>query len=177
MTHVKNPTAQRSSGWRFRLGLGIFFIGFISPLAIPLVMASGLAAQWKAVISGMLAVGIPELFTLVAIGIMGKSGFNTLKDGVFRFLKKHGPPDVVSRSRYRIGLAMFTIPILFGWLGPYVSLHIPGYEANRFAVSVMGDLLFVSSLFVLGGDFWDKVRALFSHAAKAQFAASAGNTP
>jgi hypothetical protein len=28
--------------------------------------------------------------------------------------------------------------------------------------------MFISSFFVLGGDFWDKVRALFSHEAKVQ---------
>jgi hypothetical protein len=33
----------------------------------------------------------------------------------------------------------------------------------------MGDLMFVASFFVLGGDFWDKLRALFIQGAKAQF--------
>jgi hypothetical protein len=28
--------------------------------------------------------------------------------------------------------------------------------------------MFVASLFVLGGDFWDKIRALFIHSAKVQ---------
>jgi len=45
---------------------------------------------------------------------------------------------------------------------------IPGYEAHRFVVSVIGDLMFLASLFVLGGDFWDKVRALFVHHARVQ---------
>jgi hypothetical protein len=34
---------------------------------------------------------------------------------------------------------------------------------------VASDLMFVSSLFVLGGEFWDKLRALFVHGAKARF--------
>ena len=61
---------------RLRLGLIVFVIGFLSPLLIPLVTASELPTKWKAVISGTLAVGIPELFSIVAIAIMGKSGFN-----------------------------------------------------------------------------------------------------
>jgi hypothetical protein len=32
------------------------------------------------------------------------------------------------------------------------------------------DLVTLVSLFVLGGDFWDKVRALFLHDARAVFA-------
>ena len=166
MTQKTDAEKQQPLGWRFRLGVVVFIIGFSSPLLIPLVSASALSAKWKAVLSGVLAVGIPEVFSIVAIAIMGKSGFNYMKERVFGFLKKHGPPDVVSRTRYRIGLAMFVLPIIFGWLVPYAPHLVPGYGAYRFAVNLVGDLMFVSSLFVLGGDFWDKVRALFIHEAK-----------
>jgi hypothetical protein len=37
-------------------------------------------------------------------------------------------------------------------------------------VNVGLDLITLASLFVLGGDFWDKVRALFLHDARAVFA-------
>ena len=167
MIQQAGAAEQQPPGWRFRLGLIIFVVGFSSPLLIPLVSASDLSTKWKAVLTGALALGVPEVFSIVAIAIMGKSGFNYMKERIFGFLKKHGPPDVISRGRYRIGLVMFTLPVLFGWLGPYVSHQIPGYEANRFVASAVGDLLFISSLFVLGGDFWDKVRALFIHEAKA----------
>ena len=40
--------------------------------------------------------------------------------------------------------------------------HDFGLEIEELA-QAMGDLVFVASLFVLGGDFWDKVRALFVH--------------
>jgi len=33
---------------------------------------------------------------------------------------------------------------------------------------LIGDVMFVVSLFVLGGDFWDKVRALFVYDARGQ---------
>jgi hypothetical protein len=148
------------AGWRFRLGLIIFVVGFASPLLIPLVTASGLSTQWKTIISGALAVGIPELFSIVAVAIMGKSGFDYMKERFFTLLKKHGPPERVGRTRYRIGLVMFCLPLLLGWPEPYFR-HISGFEAHRLLVAVIGDLLLVSSLFVLGGEFWDKVRALF----------------
>ncbi|MBW2227735.1 MAG: hypothetical protein JRG99_10595 [Deltaproteobacteria bacterium] len=57
--------------WRLHLGLIVLIIGFLSPLLIPLVTASELPTKWKAVISGCLAVGIPELFSIAAIAIMG----------------------------------------------------------------------------------------------------------
>jgi len=159
-------TEQPRAGWRFRLGLTILIVGCLSPLLIPVVTRTSLATEWKTIISGLLAVGIPELFTVAAIAIMGKSGYNLIKERIFGFLKRHGPPDRVSLTRYRIGLVMFVLPIVFGWLGPYGAHQIPGYEAHRFTVNVIGDVMLISSLFVLGGDFWDKVRAIFIYKAK-----------
>ena len=43
-----------------------------------------------------------------------------------------------------------------------------GREVQNLWVNVIGDLMFLASFFVLGGEFWDKVRALFLHEAKAQ---------
>ena len=159
-------TEQPRVGWRFRLGLTILIVGCLSPLLIPVVTRTSLATEWKTIISGLLAVGIPEVFTVAAIAIMGKSGYNLIKERIFGFLKRHGPPDRVSLTRYRIGLVMFVLPIVFGWLGPYGAHQITGYEAQRFTVNVIGDVMLISSLFVLGGDFWDKVRALFICEAK-----------
>jgi hypothetical protein len=155
--------------WRLRLGVIVFVTGFLSPLLIPLVTTSELPTKWKAVISGILAIGIPELFMVVAIAIMGKPGFKYIKKRFFTFLKKHGPAEKVSPIRYRIGLVMFGLPIFFAWLAPYVPIIIPGYHLQNLMVNLFGDLMFISSLFVLGGEFWDKVRALFVYGATAKF--------
>jgi len=169
MTHTAaSKTGPPQAEWRLRLGLTILVVGFLSPLAIPIVTATELSANWKAVISGALAFGIPEVFSIVAIAIMGKAGFNFLKARIFGFLKKHGPPDKVSRTRYHIGLAMFLLPLLFGWLAPYAAHYVQGYEAYRLSINIIGDLMLFTSLFVLGGEFWDKIRALFIHSTKAQ---------
>jgi hypothetical protein len=152
---------QPHAGWRIRLGLIILVVGWLSPLSIPVITATELPTRWKTITSGALAVGIPEVFTIVAIAIMGKSGYNLIKERFFSFLKKHGPPDRVSLTRHRIGLVMFMLPVVFGWLGPYGAHLIPGYETHRLVVSLIGDVTFVAGLFLLGGDFWDKVRALF----------------
>ncbi len=155
--------------WRFRLGIFFFVLSLISPVFIPLVSATGLPIEWKTALSGLLVVGIPQLLTLLAIVFLGKSGFNYIKERMFGFLKRYALPSTVSRTRYYIGLIMFLLPFLFGWLAPYAPQLIPGYEAHRFAVNFTGDLLLLISLFVLGGDFWDKVRALFVYKAKVQF--------
>jgi hypothetical protein len=156
------------TGWRLQLGLAILIIGFASPLLIPVVTASDLPSGWKTAISGALALGIPEIFSIIAIAIMGRAGFDTIKARFFNFIKRHGPPDRVSKMRYRVGLVMFVLPLLFGWLGLYFAHYIPSYDDYRLAINISGDLLLLSSFLVLGGEFWDKIRALFIHDAVAQ---------
>ncbi|MBT8364155.1 MAG: transporter suffix domain-containing protein [Deltaproteobacteria bacterium] len=167
-----SKNVQPRAGWRFRLGLTILIVGWLSPLLIPVITRTSLGTEWKTIISGLLAVGVPEVFSVAAIAIMGKEGYDLIKDRIFKFLKKHGPPARVTLARYRIGLVMFLLPLVFGWLAPYGAHLIPGYEANRFVVNLIGDAMFAASLFVLGGDFWDKLKALFFHRAKTQISAN-----
>lgn len=161
-----------AAGWRLKLGVALFGFSILLPvLGIPLVAVMGLPTV--ATISGALLVGA-EVFGIVAIAIMGKSGYAYIKNRVFGFLKQYGPPDEVSRTRYTIGLVMFAVPIVFGWLAPYSADWVPGYLGNELTYGIAGDLLLLVSLFVLGGDFWDKLRALFIHEAKVVFPKSTG---
>jgi hypothetical protein len=161
-------------GWRFPVGVTIFVAGFAAPLAIPLVTSSDLSTAWKTAIAGALAVGVPEVMMVVAAAVMGKEGFTRLKSQLGRFLKKYGPPDTVGSTRYRIGLVMFAAPILLGWFGPYLHHFLPGFGTHPMWWHVGGDLVFIASFFVLGGEFWDKLRALFVHGAQAVFPITPG---
>ncbi len=147
----------------------IFVAGFLSPLLIPIVTSSNLSTGWKAALSGFLALGIPELFMMIVVAVAGKEGFNYIKSKIYGFIKKHGPADTVSKTRYRIGLVLFLIPLFTGLLLPYFTHLIPSYEENRNIISVFGDVILITSFFVLGGDFWDKLRSLFIYGAKAIF--------
>ena len=161
-----NTNEKPPPGWRFQVGILFFVLGLLSPLCIPLVTASGLSIIWKATLSGLFMLGIPELFWLVAAAIMGKPGFNYLKAKVFGAFKRYALPERVSRTRYRVGLVMLLIPLLYGWLEPYVSPLISGYEKHQIFLAIAGDVLLLASLFVLGGEFWDKLRSLFIYEAE-----------
>lgn len=150
-------------------GTVIFISGFLTPLFIPLVVSSGLSTGFKTVLTGLLAFGIPELFMLLAAGILGKSGFNYLKRYLALILKRYGPPDTVSKTRYSIGLIMFFIPIVFAFILPYIFGHIPFILDYYLIISISGDLLLIAGLFILGGDFWDKLRGLFIRNSRIQF--------
>ncbi len=155
---------------RLYVGGAVFVFGWLTPLFVPLVASSDLSTEWKTLLSGLLLLGIPEVFSLIAVAILGKDGFSYLKRFLLGVLRRHfAPPAVVSPARYRIGLVMFLLPLLFGWMAGYVPDVMPGYASCRLAYALGGDSLLLISLFVLGADFWDKLRALFIHGARAVF--------
>lgn len=156
---------------RLIMGVGVWVIGVALCLAIiPVVNASGLADGLKASINGILLLGVPKLFLIVAIAIMGKPGFAYLKSLIGSRLRRYAPPATVSPLRYRIGLVMFVALIVLGSLGPYVAADaLPTLQENRRLFALAGDVLLLVSLFVLGGDFWDKLRSLFIRESRAVF--------
>ncbi len=160
---LKNP---KSSKTKLTIGVVILVLGFFSPLLIPLVVASNLSTATKSIISGLLAFGIPELFMLLAIVVMGKEGYEYIKQKVGKYLKQYLPPDQVSRKRYYLGLVLFSIPIVFGILQPYLAHFIPLLNALPLWSHFVLDATLIIGIFVLGGDFWDKLSGLFHYDAK-----------
>lgn len=159
-------SSPSTSKGRLYGGATILIIGFLSPLLIPLVTSSNLSTGIKATLSGLLALGIPELFMLIAIGVMGKQGYEFLKSKLFKYLSKFAPPDTVSLTRYRVGLVLFLFPLIVGWIQPYLSTHFTFLQNLPIWAYIIGDTIFIVSFFVLGGDFWDKFSGLFNHKIK-----------
>ncbi len=156
MTEQANVKAH-SAGWRFNVGIIIIVFIFLFLLLIPLSAAMGLPASTVATVTGVVFIG-NKVLLLIAIGVMGKAGFQELKRRMF---SKLAPDTMVGPTRYRIGLVMFCLPLLTAMLEPYIDRFFPGLRPNSFAAQSLGDLMLVGSFFVLGGNFWDKVRALF----------------
>jgi len=157
------------SGWRFKASLALFVLSFVVPAAgVLLVTTLGLSTTLTATASGALLMG-GELLGVAAVAILGKPGYEYIKARIFGFLKRHGPPREVGPVRYSFGLVMFCTPILFAWLSIYLADYIPGYVQDPLPYALVGDILLLASLFVLGGDFWDKLRSLFVHNAVARF--------
>ena len=158
-----NTDEAVSIGLRFKLGVVIFALGFLIWLGVPIATAMGLPSNRITAMVGVLFV-CNKLLILTAGAVMGKSGFNHLKRLLGSWIK---PAHTVGPTRYRIGLAMFLTSVVLGWMSPYVMPHLHFDEALRYPAAIAGDLLLVSSLFVLGGEFWGKLRALFIYDAKA----------
>lgn len=159
------PSAKK----KIVIGSIVFILGQISPLIlIPFVLSLDLSSGWTTALSGLLMFGFPELAILASIAIMGKDGFEFIKGKVFGYFKKIAPLDTVSKTRYKIGLVMFIIPVLMAWLLPYFFDLIPFYIEYKLIINILGDSVLIISLFVLGGDFWDKLRSMFIQEIKVQ---------
>ena len=156
-------------GLRFKLGLLFFVLCWTSPVFVPLVVLTDLPLTWKTALSGALVVGGPEVFGLIAIACLGKAGFAYLTQKLKAVFRRYGPPREVSRTRYNIGLVLMFGPFLLDPFRLYAPDWIPFYEDHRIVFNLILDAIFIISFFILGGAFWDKVRALFVYEATAQF--------
>lgn len=157
---------QIEAGWRVKAGFVIFVASIGWPVLLPILPLLGVSGTSIAAFTGVMVV-VAEIMMLAGAAIAGKDGFAFIKSKIFGFLKSYGPPKKVSRTRYTMGLVMFALPVLIGWASPYFGHHIPGLDGHPLAFAITGDVLLLTSLFVLGGDFWDKLRSLFLHGATA----------
>jgi hypothetical protein len=166
---MSNPISAPAPSIRIRLGFALFIISLAGPpVLIPLMPLLGFPTGTIATVTGVVLIGA-ELLLLAGAAIAGKDGYAYIKQTVFGFIKSYGPAEHVSKTRYRVGLVLFILPILMGWGGPYFGNHIPGFNEHTLIFAIVGDVMLAISLFVLGGEFWDKLRSLFIHSARAAF--------
>jgi hypothetical protein len=155
-------------GWRVRVALVIFVASLAWPVLVPVLPLLGMSGAGVAAFAGAMAVAA-EIMLVAGATLAGRNGFAFIKSRAFGFVKSFGPPDTVGRTRYTVGLVLFAMPLVFGWAAPYLGPRIPGFEGHPLVFAITGDVVLLASLFVLGGDFWDKLRALFVHGAHAVF--------
>jgi hypothetical protein len=154
---------------RYYLGVIFFTLAWILPLFGFLVARLPLSLAAKAVIIGLLTVGGPELFGILAVVCLGKEKLLQIKDYLWARLRRLRPASPVGLARYRVGLVMFLVPLIPTYIMAYVPQWLPDHSPQRLYVNLAADFIFLASLLVLGGDFWDKLRALFVYDARVEF--------
>jgi len=155
-------------GWRFYLGAALFLCALLAWLLVPLATSAGWSTSKIATLSGILFIS-NKIALLAAIAIMGKPGFNHLKRLLFGFFRKFGPSQQVGRTRYHVGLIVLMVPVLLTWIAPYAPAILGNEGIYASLENRALELLLLVGLFLLGGEFWDKVSALFKHRAKVEF--------
>jgi hypothetical protein len=146
--------------WRFRAGISIFALAYAAWVLVPLAALAGVSSTGIATLAGGIVVG-NKIMLLACIAVLGKPGFERLKALLLRRVRQFSPVETVGPVRHTIGLVMFCLPLLSSILEPYINAIWPGMRPKMWEAQLLGDLMLVASFFVLGGDFWNKFRALF----------------
>ncbi|MCX5815260.1 MAG: transporter suffix domain-containing protein [Proteobacteria bacterium] len=153
---------------RFYLGIILLVIGLIMPFGMVFVAKADLPIAVKTAISGILFFGF-EITAVPAVAVMGKENFDRIMSRVKGWLGSLKPAGNIGKIRHCVGIAMFLLPIIPTYIMSYAPRWLPDNSPWRLWVSIVSDAVFLASLFVLGGGFWDKLRSLFIREARAVF--------
>jgi membrane protease YdiL (CAAX protease family) len=163
-----NPSTDADRTTRTRLVVGLVVLVVSNLLIIvPFLIRDYWPGWLKAVAAAMILA--PDLGTIAAVAIMGKENFNRIVTGVKRWFASNRPAGNVGVVRHRIGVVMLLLPLVVTYVQGYAPGWLPDHSSWRLYANIASDLTFLASFFVLGGDFWDKVGALFVRKARAVF--------
>lgn len=158
------PEPSRARGWKFYLGLSLFIYScatFGIAALVPFLFSPAVAASLVTcvVISG-------EVGFWASAALLGRPFVDALKSKLASvFMRRQAvAPRHISRPRHVFGLILFSL----SFITYYVAMAIPFLAGSKsteltaiVVVAITGELLFVSSLFVLGGEFWGRIKALY----------------
>ena len=169
MTADKDFTAS----WRYKAGLaliivgnGILLLGIIMP-----VLGAGAGTVGTMVVGG-------EILSLASIVFLGKQGFKAIKNKAFAFVKSTYT-GTVGPTRHYLGITLFLtsvatlyINVVYLWQFFSIStdegshpiiwgLDLAQQDSLLLTMFVIGEVCFLVSIYVLGGDWWGKFRRIF----------------
>ena len=98
---------------------------------------------------------------LIAISMWGRATFDYFTGLIYTSVKHCiMPAEKVSAFRYYFGLALLISTFIPSWVVSYMPELLS--KSTRIYVLGASEIVFVASFFILGGDFWEKIRAIFT---------------
>ena len=170
--HTEGHIEPKARNWRFKLGIFLICVAVALWILVPIAASAGLSSARVAAMTGMIFI-VNKVLLLLVIAVMGKAGFQQLKGTIFGYFRL-APETSIGPARYNLGLVMFCLPLISGWLEPYIDAVAPGLRPNMWQLQLLGDLMFFASFFVLGGNFWEKIRSLFIRGTRVVYRADDG---
>jgi len=175
--HHANPE-NSNKNWRYRLGLTLFFgafpIFFATPVVIPML---GLSAGESAALIGGILLAV-EVLWFASIPLLGKEGFKAVKQRTFGWFKLSSAP--VSRPRHQFGVTLLLgsilLDVLLNLIMVGTDLLASGADAPTMqlfglsfseqatvyvSIQILTTVGIVAALFILGADFWERLKTAF----------------
>lgn len=154
--------------WKYYLGILLFILSFVPYVIVFCIMPflSLSAAQYLAA-SSILLISAEGIFVL-SVMLLGKTIIDAIKAAIKTIFKsaftQHKP---ISYSRYIIGLVMFFASLIYPTLVIELILFFDkAAEVGKFNMMLIlfsGDVIFITSFFVLGGEFIAKLKLAFKY--------------
>jgi hypothetical protein len=161
---AKTPVLRKD--WRLYIGVTALLLSIIMPFLAILVPYLPLPLTWKALIAGAMVLGGPEVFTIVAVALLGKETLHYFTYRAKKALLGVATLRPVSRVRYYAGMVLCILSILPLYAYGYLPGVLPAGNARLLTLSA-GDFAFIASIFIMGSEFWEKLRRLFVWEGKA----------
>jgi hypothetical protein len=164
-----SPEASRPAlkkNWRFWTGMTALVLAGVMPLLALLVPLLGLSVGASAGLMGVLVAGGPEVLMLAAAALLGKDTLHYFIARAKRLFWAVVTVRPVSKVRYYAGLVLALVSFVPFYIYGYAPDLLPGGQA-RIVILAGSDLSFIFSVFLMGGEFWDKLGKLFVWEGKA----------
>mgnify|MGYP001230997921 CR=1 FL=1 len=162
-----SPVTPPASGtWKRRLGLGLLVYSFV-PLCTVGLLAFLDVPPAAAVTYSAVYLASGEIAFLAAVALLGKAFVTAVKDKIKAFFRTTGKPATprpISRARHAMGVSLFALSIVpyYAALGFLLLARITSADVPLLlGLLLSGEGLFLVSLFVLGEEFWARLKRLF----------------
>jgi hypothetical protein len=160
---IRREVDHMKKDWKYYLGMSMFLYSFFPLSIVAILPFLGMTlAQAGAFAVVFLASG--EIAFWCAAALLGKEFLTALNKRMKAWFKRTHEPRPISRNQHRFGIAL----VVASFLPYYVMLIYLLFfshkesEINFFAWTlVAGEVAFMAGLFILGGDFWDRLKQLF----------------
>ena len=160
---------------KYYLGLAFFVYSFIpyvfTFLVLPFLPVSKVTAVSLA--TGLLISS--EISFLLCVALLGKPFIQLLKSKIkASVFKKKSAADLkpVGKIRHYVGITMLLVASIVPYFLTEIALLLGCVEqyghTALIGLLILGDVLFITSFFILGGEFWARVNKLFEWPGKAE---------
>lgn len=160
---------------KYYLGIGLFVYSFVPYVFTFLILPFLPVSKVNALSMATALLISAEISFLLSVALLGKPFVQLLKSkikgAVFR-KKGVAPLKSVGRFRHRVGITMLIVASIVPYFFTEIALILGFVEkyghSTLVGLLVMGDVLFITSFFVLGGEFWARFSQLFQWPGKTE---------
>ena len=162
MAVEKRPAALKKD-WSYYLGLALLGYSFLPYCVLIVLPFLGMTLAQSGAFA-IVFIGTGEIAFLISAALLGKTFVHSVKKRIMDLCRRDHVAKPVGRTRYRIGLWLFTA----GFLPHYAVLvdllfFSPGDAELEILAWLMlaGEAACMISLVLLGPQFWERLRLLF----------------